>query len=73
MNYLDKRIEKVRNAVLGVSDSVLITDDITRRYVFNFDSSAGYGIISRNKCELYLDFRYYEIACIAKKNGFRCR
>ena len=22
MNYLDKRIEKVRNAVLGVSDSV---------------------------------------------------
>jgi Xaa-Pro aminopeptidase len=69
MNYLDKRIEKVRNAVLGVSDSVLITDDITRRYVFNFDSSAGYGIISRNRCELYLDFRYYEIACIAKKNG----
>lgn len=69
MNYLDNRIDKVKSAVLGVADAVLITDDITRRYVFNFESSAGYGLISKNRCELYLDFRYYEIACIAQKNG----
>ena len=69
MNYLDLRIEKVRKSVLKAADAVLITDDITRRYVFNFDSSAGYGIISKKRCELYLDFRYYEIACIAQKKG----
>lgn len=69
MNYLDIRIEKVKNTVLEQADAMLITDNITRRYVFNFPSSAGYGIISKNRCELYLDFRYYEIACIAQKNG----
>ncbi|MBE6623544.1 MAG: aminopeptidase P family protein [Ruminococcaceae bacterium] len=69
MNYLDLRIEKVKNAVLAAADAVLITDDITRKYVFNFNSTAGYGIVSKNRCELYLDFRYYEIACIAQRNG----
>lgn len=68
MNYLDERLKKIR-ALLHSGEAFLITDDVTRRYAFNFASSAGYGYISQNRCELFLDFRYFEKARIAKARG----
>lgn len=69
MSYLDDRIEKVRNAVLKKADAMLVTDDITRAYIFGFRSTAGYGYLSKNLCELYLDFRYYEKAKLLQQKG----
>lgn len=69
MNYLDLRIDKIKNAVLSRADAMLITADVTRQYAFGFASSAGYGYISAGRCELYLDFRYFEKACVLQNCG----
>ena len=69
MNYLDLRIENIRKAILSRADAMLITSDVTRRYAFGFPSSAGIGYISAGRCELYLDFRYFEKACVLQNNG----
>lgn len=68
MNYLDERLKKLR-ALLNDGEAFLISDDITRRYAFNFASSAGYGYISKERCELFLDFRYFEKAKLARSFG----
>ena len=62
MKYLDRRIEKVMESISEKDIALLITSDITRRYVYNFCSTAGFGYISSGRCELFLDFRYYEKA-----------
>ncbi len=69
MNYLDNRIISLRNSVLKSCSAVLITSDITRRYIFGFNSSAGFGYVSESRCLLFLDFRYYEKAKIMQKEG----
>lgn len=69
MNSLDKRIEKIRLITKEKNCAMLITDDVSRHYVFGFSSSAGYGYISENVCNLYLDFRYFEKAVVLQKNG----
>lgn len=68
MNFLDKRLETVC-AALNDGDALYITDDITRRYLFNFPSTAGIGYITKSKCLLLLDFRYYERALCRQKQG----
>ncbi len=68
MNCFDKRIEKLRKK-LPKDSAILVTDDISRRYLFGFNSSAGYGYISSDKSVLYLDFRYFEKAKIAQSEG----
>lgn len=69
MNYLDNRIIKARCKLLCEHPAALITSDISRRYIFGFNSSAGYGYISNNKCVLFLDFRYFEKAKIMQREG----
>lgn len=68
MNYLTERLKKVCES-LEDCDALYITDDVTRRYIFNFASTAGIGFISREKCVLLLDFRYYEKAVRQQKQG----
>lgn len=69
MKYLNTRIEKTMDSVLQKADAMFITDNVNRRYVFGFDSSAGFGYISKNKCLLYLDSRYFEKAKIQQSRG----
>ena len=68
MNYLAERLKRVRDT-LENGDALYITDNITRRYLFNFASTAGIGYISREKCILLLDFRYYEKAEHLQRQG----
>ena len=70
MNKCDARLERAVRSVLSGGDAMLITDDTTRRYVFGFSSSAGFGYISKNRIVLSLDFRYYEKAKCAQSAGF---
>ncbi len=69
MHYITSRIEKLRDRMKNVADAFLITDDISRRYIFGFDSSAGIGVVTQNRAILYLDFRYYEKAIVAQSLG----
>ncbi len=69
VHHLTARIEKLRNAIIGKADAFLITDDISRRYVFGFDSSAGTGVVTQNRAVLFLDFRYYEKALVEQNEG----
>ena len=68
MNFFDSRIEKLRNK-LDADTAVLVTDNISRRYLSGFASSAGYMYLSKNRSFLFLDFRYYEKAKIARAQG----
>ncbi len=63
------RIEKIRSRLKKDGDAVLITSDSNRFYASGFNSSAGYILISQNEAALYLDFRYCEMAKIAKEKG----
>lgn len=69
MSFLDQRIENIRRIMKEKHCAFLVTDDVTRNYVFGFSSSAGYGYISENICNLYLDFRYFEKATVLQKDG----
>lgn len=69
MSNLDNRLKKVADVVAKKADAALITSEVNRFYVFGFKSSAGYGYISAKRAVLALDFRYYEKALIAQKNG----
>ncbi len=63
------RIEKIRSGILGKGDAILITSDSNRFYASGFASSAGFMLISQNEAVLYLDFRYCEMAKLAKEKG----
>lgn len=68
MSLLDDRILRVRS-LLKEGEALYVSDDITRRYVFHFASTAGTGYISREKCLLLLDFRYVEKARRQQERG----
>lgn len=68
MNYFDSRIERLRNK-LDSDTAVLVTDNISRRYLSGFKSTAGYMYISKNECVLCIDFRYFEKAKVEKARG----
>ena len=63
------RIEKIRSNLKSSDEAFLITSDSNRLYASGFRSSAGFMLISKNECELYLDSRYFEMAKIAKEKG----
>lgn len=66
----DRRLSALCRAVKNAgADAMLITDDITRRYLFRFPSTAGFGYVSERRCALYLDFRYYEKGCALREKG----
>lgn len=50
-----------RNIPNGI-DGLLLTSDISRRYVTGFDYTDGYLLLTRNKCYLFADSRYIEAA-----------
>lgn len=63
------RIEKIRGKLSNLGDAILVTSDSNRFYASGFESSAGYILISSGEATLYLDFRYCEMAKIAKEKG----
>ena len=63
------RIEKIRSKIVGLGEAILITSDSNRFYASGFESSAGFVLISSDEATLYLDFRYCEMAKIAKEKG----
>ena len=64
-----KRIEKIRSKIASDSDALLVISESNRIYVSGFKSSEGYILISKFDAALFLDFRYYEMALIAKEKG----
>lgn len=63
------RIEKIRSKLSEKGDAILISSGSNRFYASGFKSSAGYMLVSKEKAVLYLDFRYFEMAKIAKEKG----
>ena len=51
---------------LELDEAVLITSDINRSYLTGFRSSAGLLVIFKNSAYFFLDFRYMEMAQIAR-------
>lgn len=56
------RIEELRRLLINNKHGALITDDISRRYLTGFGSSAGVILITKEESYLLIDFRYYEKA-----------
>ena len=63
------RIERIREKLPCENSAIIITSDSNRFYASGFISSAGYILVSHSEARLYLDFRYYEMAKLAKENG----
>ncbi len=51
------------------ADAFLIISPVNRRYITRFESSDGFVIIRDGKITFITDFRYFEMAEIAQKNG----
>ena len=56
------RIEKIRSRLFDSATALIITSDSNRLYASGFSSSAGFMLVSKNECKLYLDSRYFEMA-----------
>ncbi|MBM7577560.1 M24 family metallopeptidase [Jeotgalibacillus terrae] len=56
------KIDKLRQAIAGQADGMLITSPYNRRYMTNFTGSAGAVLISNDKALFITDFRYTEQA-----------
>ena len=65
MNIFE-RIAKVHTEPF---DAVLLTSPVNRRYVTHFPSSAGYVVGTEKHTTYFTDFRYYESAVRAQKDG----
>lgn len=63
------RVEKIRKRIADETSALLITSDSNRLYASGFKSSAGFMLVSKEECNLYLDSRYCEMAKIAKSQG----
>ena len=63
------RTEKIKSRLSSDSEAFLITSDSNRFYASSFNSSAGFMLVCKERSELYLDSRYYEMAKIAKVKG----
>ncbi len=63
------RIEKIRNKLKEKGEALLITSGSNRFYASGFKSSAGFMLVSHWEAVLYLDFRYFEMAKLAKEKG----
>ena len=66
MNKLKKVYEAAEKCGAG---AFLFIDNINRRYLSGFNSSAGALLVDKDGGTLFLDFRYYEMATIKQKNG----
>ena len=51
------------------ADAFLICSPVNRRYVTGFPTSDGFVIVKPDSVCFVTDFRYYEAACLARKNG----
>ncbi len=56
------KLEKLCLEIKDNDTAFIITSDINRRYILDFDSSAGVLLVLRNKAYFLIDFRYIEIA-----------
>ena len=63
------RTEKIRSRISSDNEAFLITSDSNRLYASGFKSSSGFMLVCKEKSELYLDSRYFEMAKIAKLTG----
>ncbi len=63
------RTEKIQNFLeKNKIDAVFITSPVSRQYLFDIKSSAGVGVITKDKCFFIIDFRYIELARKTIKN-----
>ena len=66
MNKLQKVYEAAKECGAG---AFLFIDNINRRYLSGFNSSAGALVVDKDGGTLFLDFRYYEMATIKQSKG----
>lgn len=57
-----------QNDISKICDAALIISEVNRFYFTNFDSSAGFLLLTKDKSILYVDFRYIEEAKATAKN-----
>ena len=54
---------------LGAEECAVICSNVSRRFLSGVPSSAGTLLLTCEGGTLYLDSRYYEMACIKKERG----
>jgi len=54
---------------LSQDECAVIFSDLSKRYLSGFSSSAGALWVGKDFSKLYLDSRYYEMACLQKEKG----
>ncbi|MBQ3076213.1 MAG: aminopeptidase P family protein [Clostridia bacterium] len=57
------------SATLLRGECALILSDVSRQYLTGFRSSDGILLVTAEKCILFLDSRYYEMATLARERG----
>ena len=62
------KIKRFRETLLK-SEGALVTSPVSRRYLTDFSSSDGFLFVTREKAVLFLDSRYYEMACLLQEKG----
>ena len=55
-------VERIQAFLPDEKTAALVTSDVNRRYLSGFSSSAGAVLVTKNRCVLLLDFRYFEAA-----------
>lgn len=55
-------IQRIQNFIENYTDAVMITSEVSRRYVTGFSSSDGTVIITKEKAYFIIDSRYFEMA-----------
>ena len=64
-----EKIKELINKTAEKGDAFLIVSPVNRRYVTGFNTSDGFVIIKNGELTFITDFRYFEMAELAKKDG----
>ena len=64
------RLEALRAKIPSGVDALLITNEITQRYLTEFEYTDGYVLVSRNDAIILCDFRYIEAAKAATNKEY---
>ena len=67
------RLETLRAKIPSGVDALLITNEITQRYLTEFEYTDGYVLVSENNAILLCDFRYIEAAKAATNKDYEVR
>jgi len=69
-NEKQTRLSRLISKLPSEADAILVTNQKNRRYLTNFNSSAGYVLVTRKKSYFITDSRYFEAAKMQSNKEF---